>query len=222
MTLRQTDLRDYLACPRRFELRVLRGVNPVTAAGMFGTAFHRGMKILAESLVAEPVEDVVAEVLQTDLGGIPIRVDRLMRLLAFGRIFLDAHPPKMVEKTLSFEVDGYRLQGTLDLLDVHGCLWDYKTGRHPAPDAAEISFQLSFYAYALCLVERILPEEVGIAWFGPNRIERFVSKRSGERLIRFRDNLEMLVGAIKRGSFPPRTASCRFCTVRPWCEYGRR
>jgi len=130
----QASLQDYVDCPRRFELRYVRGVAwPAIEAEPFleheqhlqqGQAFHR--------------------MVQQHLLGIP--EERLTRLVGnddklgqWWQNYLDAQPAALEgerypEVTLSSALAGYRLVAKYDVVvatpDGKGIIFDWKTGKY--------------------------------------------------------------------------------------------
>jgi ATP-dependent helicase/nuclease subunit A len=168
-TVSVTALAAYRACPHRYwwnEVQGLRSVSPERAGAMdprdWGTLAHRALE-----LATAPDADACRGAVEAALRDAPPEADRddlrrrlLDALDAFragplGRRVADA---RTVHRELPFvlAVDGTAVRGKMDLLletaDGQWEVVDYKTGRPPAGDGADVgeayALQLGLYALA--------------------------------------------------------------------------
>ena len=115
--------------------------------------------------------------------------------------------PRAVEQTAQGEIAGLRVRGIVDLLDVDGCVFDFKTSsKRPNGIAAEHSLQLTTYAI-------INPEASGLWRLDTVTKTKTVhvvqqSFRWGLDDRRFAETLyPMVQESIRDGIYPPHRSS---------------
>ncbi|MCU0311264.1 MAG: PD-(D/E)XK nuclease family protein [Acidimicrobiales bacterium] len=145
--------------------------------------------------------------------------------------------PIGLELKLDVELDGLRLRGIIDRLEVDGdgelVVTDYKTGRAPGANFEQSRLSgVHFYAF---LCERVLgrrPARVQLLYLAdPVAITTVPSEQSVRALERkVKAIWSAIERACERDDFRPRTSRlCDYCAYRPYCpafggdpEEGRR
>lgn len=239
----QSNLQDFVTCPRRFELRYLWQLSwpavesePIREAerlSRMGREFHRLVQqhhsgldetVLTESLIeAEP------------------------ELRAWWERYLVHRPAGLAEAqtlpelTLSTPLRGYRLTARFDLLarwpDGRISIIDWKTTQHkPAREKLAGQIQTRVYPYVLVAAGAALnggqPLDPGqvtmIYWYpaAPEQPEVFKYNQAlFERDERFlSDLIEQVKQTAETGDFPLTevTKPCDHCVYRSFCDRGRR
>jgi CRISPR/Cas system-associated exonuclease Cas4 (RecB family) len=236
----QSNLQDYVDCPRRFELRyILRQDWPALQTEpeleqekhmRRGHLFHQ---LVHQLLIGLPAEQLAEQIDDEDLQ-------------RWWESFLKSSPldglpsRRLPEFSLSAPFAGFRLLAKYDVLAVEpgkkAVIVDWKTSLH-RPARRTLQERMQTRLYPFLLVEAgtrlndsspILPEQVEmIYWFPeePDNPERFTYSTS--QYVDERANLEGLIAEIKghaQGSFilTPNEKLCEYCIYRSLCERGKR
>jgi DNA helicase-2/ATP-dependent DNA helicase PcrA len=235
-----SDLRDFKACPRRFEYRhryhmpVRQDVRSWYGSLIHGVLEHAGTKRQAGEEVSA---DVLAQMWNAaweatpgpkgahpDLRGYG---EEQLRRYAATPAWLDACITDVERRfTLSLDTTA-ELTGRFDRLD-HGSpptVVDYKTG--PPRDEDGLRRDLQVRAYAVAMARRAETDDVAVELhhlqtgeatrlvFGPRDLQRFTNHLSV--------STAELARAWREGDFPPRPSAwqCRRCDYRTVCDEGR-
>lgn len=137
--------------------------------------------------------------------------------------------PAAREQLVEVVVDGLRLRGYIDRLDISPAgdlrVVDYKTGTAPREaHEARAMFQLKFYALVLWRTRGVVPRELRLIYLTDG--ETLTYQPDDEELRRFERTLRALwaaiVSATERGDFQPNPgASCSWCHHHALCpSYG--
>ncbi len=258
--LNVTDIDFYRKCPMRFYiekvLRIETDEPPKfeVEARLWGSLAHRVMEQLFKEgdLEISTIENRLFQCLDTSLKQFPIddfwgRVARkiFQKLLPKlkeqeSSIRMQGYRPIMVEKKLTAEIDGLKLKGKVDRVDVmqgakaqrhkgtkeyntdsdikNGViLLDYKTGNID-PD----NLQMPLYAL---MWQESFPEPVdklGYYSLKEGKVSWYPKKNSmNEYIDKAFITAEGLVNNIRKGRFPPepfKAAECRYCSHSPMCQ----
>ena len=235
----QSNLQDYLDCPRRFELRyILRQDWPALQTEpemeqekhmLRGHLFHQ---LVHQLLIGLPAEQLSGQSEDEDLQ-------------RWWDSFLKASPlnglpsKRLPEFSLSAPFAGFRLLAKYDVLAVdpgkQAVIVDWKTSLH-RPARHRLQERMQTRLYPFLLVEAgarlnggspILPEQVEmIYWFPeePDNPEHF--SYSTSQYLEERTNLQDLIDEIKghaQGSFSltPNEKLCAYCIYRSLCNRGK-
>lgn len=234
----QASLQDYVACPRRFQLRYILGVRWPAAwdssaadweeRAEQGAAFHR---LIHQHTVGIPA-DTLSATLTDD------------RLRAWWHAYLttplhDLPLARRSEVQISVPVGGYRLAARYDLLALdpgqRAVIVDWKTSaKRPTREWLAGRLQTQVYRYVLVEASahlnggvRFRPEQVElIYWFAhfPGQVERF--SYSAEQHAAVGNDLSALIAEIAARSHPtwPLDASqgtCIYCPYQTLCGRER-
>lgn len=234
----QSSFRDYLECPRRFELRYMQGLKWPAAQSepimeqerrmKLGSHFHQ---MVQQHLLNVPVDAIDAQMMDIEL--------REWWNSYVNAGFVATLPAQhRVEIILTMPFVGYRLLAKYDLLAVspgeRAVIVDWKTAkRKPSPTRLENAIQTTVYRYLLVAAGATLnggvpfsPEEVEMVyWFtsNPDEPERFAYNTAQYEADEQR--LHKLIAEIEaRTQFDLTTDTrrCQFCTYRSLCERGIR
>jgi DNA helicase-2/ATP-dependent DNA helicase PcrA len=232
-----SQLDDYLTCPRRYELRHVRGV-PVPAhhALGYGTALHAAAAALNQRRAkgdAMPLEDVL-EVYRTHWSneGFLSREHEEARYAAGEAALRRLHASESaspdvasaVEERFSFNVNGVRIRGRFDRVDGSGAqavITDYKSGdvRDPeqARERARDSLQLQIYALAHEARSGSLPAATQLHFLDSGVIGRAAVEP--RRLERARTSIGRAADGIRNEAFAatPDAVACAMCPFRRIC-----
>jgi CRISPR/Cas system-associated exonuclease Cas4 (RecB family) len=233
----QSNLQDYVDCPRRFQLRHLERVRwPAIEADPVleherqmqrGAQFHQ---LIHQHLLGIPAEALSKQIHdETMLGW----------WAAYLRDGLADVPEKRrPEMTLSAPLgNGYRLMAKYDLLAIEpggrAVIVDWKTA-HKVPNRNWLEKRLQTVVYRYVLVqagedlnggEAIQPKQVEMHyWYAANEGQRVTFRYDSEQFKRDESYLLGLVDEIRgRPDFPltEDTRHCLFCTYRSLCDRGR-
>jgi len=234
----QSSLQDYLECPRRFELRYVRGVEWPLARGeptaawerraRLGAAFHLLVQqhlvgIAPKRLAASAEERGITEWWEAYQASPP----------------RDLPPACRTELSLSVPLAGYRLAARYDVVatdpDRRAVIVDWKTTTW-RPGRVELAARLQTQVYLYVLAEaspelndgrRLDEEQVELLyWFAerPRQPERFTydaraHARAGERL----RAMVAEIAAVEAEEWPlaEDTRHCRFCRYQTLCGRER-
>jgi DNA helicase-2/ATP-dependent DNA helicase PcrA len=233
------DLRAFKECPRRYEYRRrYQAPTPIAPQAWFGSLVHHvleaaGRRVRAgENVDGDAVARLWAEAWASTRGP----KGALPELREFGERSLRAYvespgwasrPFAGVEERFSVLVDGRRIVGRFDRLDVDGeggrvTVVDYKTGA-PRTDATRLRSDLQVKAYAQALAAQTRQGEVAVElhYLQDGSVVRMELDR--EQLRRARFAVSAVAGEVEAawaaGSFPARPAAerCRRCPYRLLC-----
>ncbi len=234
----QSNLQDYLDCPRRFELRhLLRQEWPALQTEpeleqekymRRGYLFHQ---LVHQRLVGLPTEQLSDQIDDEDLR-------RWWENFLKHSPLNDLPPNRLAEFSLSAPFTGFRLLAKYDLLAVdpgkRAFILDWKTSLH-RPARRTLQERMQTRLYPFLLVEAgarlnsgnpVSPEQVQMNyWFAeePDHPEHFLY--STDQYLEDRDYLEKLVKEIQghsKGSFllTPNEKLCQYCIYRSLCGRG--
>jgi RecB family exonuclease len=234
--LSPSQVNTYLTCPAKWYFRYLVGLNePATGALALGTAFHgtlarnfrQKMSTGRDMETGELAEAFDAE-WSAALSEAELRDDEdPAELASTGKAIVEAHvvqaappvKPRAVEQTVQGEIAGVAVRGIVDLLDVHGCVFDFKTSsKRPNGIPAEHSLQLTTYTM-------IIPGASGHCRLDTVTKTKTVhvvqqSFRTSADNRRFAETLyPMVQESIRDGIYPPHRSS-PMCSRR-CCGYWR-
>jgi putative RecB family exonuclease len=129
--------------------------------------------------------------------------------------------PESREQLIEVVVDGLRLRGYVDRLDVNRAgdirVIDYKTGSTPREAfEAKALFQLKFYALVLWRTRGVVPRQLRLMYLSD--VDTLTYSPEAEELVRFERTVLAIWAAIQRamqtGDFRP--SPSRLCE---WCDF---
>jgi hypothetical protein len=234
----QSNLQDYIDCPRRFELRYLLQLKwPAVQTEpeleqenhlLQGQNFHQ---LIHQLILGLPVDTLTLQIDDPVLQN-------------WWENYLQSEPLagipgiKYPEFTLSASFEGFRLLAKYDVLAIEvgqkAVIIDWKTSRHhPSHHTLQQRVQTRLYPFLLVKAgihvnggQPISPEEVEmIYWFAkdPEKPEHFDYSHD-----QYQQDQEFLAGLVheinqhKPGNFllTPDEKLCRFCNYRSLCDRG--
>jgi len=162
--LSPSQVNTYLTCPAKWYFRYLAGLTePATGALALGKAFHATLatnfrRKLTGGRDMEPAE--VQEVFEQEWvlasDHAELRDDEdATELATTGEALVNTYirqaaasvQPSAVEEPVSGQIAGVKVRGIVDVLDVAGCVVDFKTAaKRPNGIAADYGLQLNTYA----------------------------------------------------------------------------
>lgn len=234
-TFTQSNLQDYIACPRRFDLRYIQRqkwpaveTEPAREREIHmqqGADFHRMIQqhlngvpesALTRLAQAEPLRHWWTAYLQHGLTGLPAQ--------------------RHAELVLSAPLAGYRLLAKYDLIAIEPgerlVIVDWKTSQRVPPKAqAAARMQTLIYPYVLVEAgfhlngeQPVSPEQVTMVyWYAEAPEQPHVFEYSAATHAANRDELADLIEEIKSRDIFDLTADesrCRFCVYRSLCDRG--
>ncbi|MFQ5578646.1 MAG: PD-(D/E)XK nuclease family protein [Anaerolineae bacterium] len=238
----QSNLQDYLTCPRRFELRYRRRLNwpavetaPIHEAErrmQLGSDFHRLAHQHALGLPLDALSAAAAA--------------QSPELAAMWRNYLAHRPPELSrpgvrlypETTLTATLGGYRLAARYDLLARPAAdppqllIVDWKTNlRRPPSRVLQTRIQSRVYPFVLAASGGSLtggapppPEHISLQyWFTAEPARPETIPYSQTQFEADRTYLSALVAEITAAAeFPltPDQKACRYCVYRSYCNRG--
>ncbi|MBI4480216.1 MAG: PD-(D/E)XK nuclease family protein [Acidobacteria bacterium] len=234
--LSPSQVSTYLACPAKWYFRYLVGLSePATGALALGKAFHatlaanfRQKMVLGCHMQPSEVRDVFAEEWKLASADVELREDEdASELASTGEALAIAYiseaacsvQPRAVEQAVAGEIAGIKVRGVVDVLDVEGCVVDFKTAsKRPNGITAEHGLQLTTYAI-------IVPGASGVC-----RLDTVTKTKTvqvvqqtyeiGPEERRFAETLyPMVQDSIRDGLYPPHRNS-PLCSRRH-CGYWR-
>lgn len=239
----QASLQDFVTCPRRFELRYLKGLRwPAVAAEpieeherrvQLGTEFHR---LVQRHLLGVPEAQISRSVREPELQG-------------WWQSFLDDAPVShyggdlegatvRIERSLVGQVAGYRLMAKYDLLIVHpgkrAVILDWKTSnRPPSPSWLKRRIQTQVYPYVLVQAGLSLnggvpiePRQVDMVYWYPGFPDQTVHfPYSSSQYAADGEVLEAKIATIAALGdddfvLTEVEKSCKYCAYRSYCGRG--
>jgi putative RecB family exonuclease len=162
--LSPSQVNTFLSCPAKWYFRYALGLpEPPTGTLALGTAFHSVLAVnfrqkieTKQDLPARELEESFGEAFAMAAEDAEFREDEEpAALIETGRALVrrymaDAAPwiePQAVELPVEGIIAGVRVQGIVDLLDMEGCIIDFKTAaRRPAWITTEYRLQLTTYS----------------------------------------------------------------------------
>jgi ATP-dependent helicase/nuclease subunit B len=250
-----TGIDSYRRCPLRFYIERVLGIDVdeppkfEVETRLWGNLAHKTMEHLYRDgdVAVEEIDKRLFEGLRQALKRFPIGdfwaavaeeiFRKLMPMLKEQEreIRAEGFVPSETEKKVSAEVNGMRLRGKIDRVDIkiqnteHRAqntdrkkgptvrILDYKTG---LPDSR--SLQLPLYASMWQQQETGSVEKVGVYSLREGRITWYPSKGTMQEYIDASlAKAEEIVGNIRKGIFPPEPHTpqeCRYCYHSPLCE----
>ena len=255
-SLSPSKVSSFSECALAFRFSAIdRLPDPPTVATVKGTLVHSALELLmlrepqdrtraagADCVVTAAgaiVDDPEFRSLDLDDAGLAEMTDEALRLVE--RYFALEDPasitPIGLELKLDVQLDGLRLRGIIDRLEVDAegelVVTDYKTGRAPGPNFEQSRLSgVHFYAF---LCERVLgrrPARVQLLYLAdPVAIITVPTEQSVRALERkVRAIWSAIERACERDDFRPRTSRlCDYCAYQAYCpafggdpEEGRR
>jgi len=234
--LSPSQVNTYLTCPAKWYFRYLVGLTePSTGALALGKAFHsmlaanfRQKMVSGCDMHPTEVRDVFAEKWKLASVDAELREDEdASELATTGEALATAYiseaacsvQPLEVEQGVSGEIAGIKVRGIVDVLDVNGCVVDFKTAtKRPNGVTAEHGLQLTTYAMitpgasGLCRLDTVTKTKT------VQVIQQTYDVGPEER--RFAETLyPMIQDSIRDGLYPPHRSS-PLCSRRH-CGYWR-
>jgi len=162
--LSPSQVNTYLTCPAKWYFRYLVGlVEPANGALALGKAFHATLAAnfrqkMASGNDMEPAEvrEIFAQEWKLASVDVELREDEdASELAETGEALATAYiseaarsvQPRAVEQPVAGEIAGINVRGIVDVIDVNGCVVDFKTAsKRPNGITAEHGLQLTTYA----------------------------------------------------------------------------
>jgi len=235
----QSNLQDYIACPRRFELRYIEQrrwpalqSEPVLEQErqmLMGQRFHRMVQQFCLGIPADYAQLAAGEYELVDWWDQFVQSDPLASLPAV----------RYPEHSLSAQLEGYRITAKYDLLAVDPgntlVIIDWKTGHAQQPAALKKRVQSRLYPYLLVEAGAYLnngaavqPEQVRMMyWFAADPKNPVVFAYQQESYLADREYIAGLIAEIK-ASLPGKflltldERTCLFCVYRSLCGRGEK
>jgi putative RecB family exonuclease len=234
--LSPSQVNTYLTCPAKWYFRYLVGLSePATGALALGKAFHATLAAnFRQKIVSgcdmQPTEVRAAFSAEWKIASADaeLREDEdAGELAATGEALATAYiseaaysvQPRAVEQAVTGEIAGIKVRGIVDVLDVNGCIVDFKTAlKRPNGITAEHGLQLTTYAMitpgasGLCRLDTVTKTKT------VQVIQQSYEVGPEER--RFAETLyPMVQDSIRDGLYPPHRNS-PLCSRRH-CGYWR-
>jgi len=162
--LSPSQVNTYLTCPAKWYFRYLAGLTePATGALALGKAFHatlatnfRRKLTSGRDMKQAEVQEVFEQEWILASDDAEFREDEdAAEFAATGEALVNTYikdaaasvQPSAVEKPVSGQIAGVKVRGIVDVVDVTGCVVDFKTAsKRPNGIAADYGLQLSTYA----------------------------------------------------------------------------
>jgi hypothetical protein len=233
----QSSLQDYVACPRRFELRYIEKCRwpalqsePVLEQERHMQQGQRFHQLVHQYILGLPVEDAWFAVEDSSL-------------LAWWQNFMQSSPLSTLpvlrypEHTLTAHLAGFRILAKYDLLAVHpeNCMVivDWKTGYATKPGRLKSRIQSRLYPYLLVEAGTYLnagmpihPEQVQMMYWFASSPQEPVMIEYNQKM--YQDDRAFLAGLITEICTRPAgqfllaedERTCAFCIYRSLCGRG--
>ncbi|MFQ3648261.1 MAG: PD-(D/E)XK nuclease family protein [Anaerolineae bacterium] len=232
-TFSQSSLQDYLDCPRRFELRYLRGQRwpapEVDDLLTFEAHLARGERF--HRLVQQHQAGVPEVLFRQRLTDPDLR-DWFERYLQSGYA---AVGEGQAEALLTVVVGAHTLTAKFDLVRLRAdeaLIVDWKTSRYPKRETVAQRAQTFVYPFVLASGgaalapdgQPIPPDRIRMVYWYAATGQTHEFAYSAAQFERDRERLERLLDEIDRArSFPltEERARCKFCVYRSLCDRGR-
>jgi len=184
--LSYSQIETFRICPLHYKLKYIYKIpTPPSSSQSFGNSFHATMKAFYEALVRKekPSEKLMYRVLKENWiseGYLNARheegsFEKAKRFLKYylKNTFDPKISPISMEQPFVVRLDGLRVGGKMDRVDVHKDVLeiiDYKTGANPLPQKeADKDLQLSIYALAATSIPEFpfarVPEKVKLSLY---------------------------------------------------------
>ena len=234
--LSPSQVNTYLTCPAKWYFRYLVGLSePATGALALGKAFHG---TLAQnfrqkmSTGSDMESDALAEAFNAEwsdaLSEAELRDDEdPADLASTGKAIVEVYvaqaappvKPGAVEQTVQGEVAGVAVRGIVDLIDVDGCVFYFKTSsKRPNGIPAEHSLQLTTYTMITPQASGLCRLDTATKTKTVNVVQQSFRVSADDR--RFAETLYPMVReSIRDGIYPPHRGS-PMCSRR-YCGYWR-
>jgi CRISPR/Cas system-associated exonuclease Cas4 (RecB family) len=234
--LSPSQVNTYLTCPAKWYFRYLVGQSePATGALALGKAFHatlaanfRQKMVSGRDMQPTEVRDAFAEEWKLSSADVELREDEdASELAATGEALATAYineaacavQPRAVEQAVAGEIAGIKVRGIVDVLDVNGCVVDFKTAsKRPNGITADHGLQLTTYvmitpgATGICRLDTVTKTKI------VQVIQQTYEVGVDER--RFAETLyPMIQDSIRDGLYPPHRSN-PLCSRRH-CGYWR-
>ncbi|WP_375481216.1 RecB family exonuclease [uncultured Jatrophihabitans sp.] len=235
---------DFKSCPLLYRYRCVdRLPEQPSRAAVRGTMVHSVLESLfdlpatqrtveaARSMLPEAwaqvreAEPAVATLFEADADGAEFAEWMASAATLLGNYFALEDParlePAAREERVEVIVDGVRLRGIVDRLDVSGAgdlrVVDYKTGASPREAfEAKALFQMKFYALVLWRTRGVVPRQLRLMYLADQDTLSYAP--DADELTRFERTLMAIWAAIQRamqtGDFRP--SPSRLCD---WCDF---
>lgn len=243
--LSYTQIDCMLSCPRKYCFRYIQRLPaPVGSALLLGRAYHKalevnfqekvrtgtdvGMPVLLDAFDSEWNRMLQHEEIQWDDES-PAEIKDMGRRLV--GIYMESVAPFVmpaeVERKFSIALpglDGYTLDGVIDLITDQGVIIDHKTSSKSKSES-DVAKDLQASAYAAAMLADPTLSEVWIEFHTavkaktPN-IQRLATMRNRQDAEWFIQLASEVLQQIKAGIFPPNPNSY-LCSPR-WCGYWER
>lgn len=245
-TLTPSKISTFTSCPLAFRFSVLERLpEPPSLPAVRGTIVHRALELLflhgaegeRDRATAQAwLEEAFAELSQAggDVAALELRADERQELLGQAGRLLDHYyeiedpnlvRPAGIELDIELEMDGLKLRGIIDRLDVLPgggfAVVDYKTGR--APRAEQAKSKLSgVHLYAL-LCEQLLgkrPSAVRLLYLRDRVVVSSEPTDTSMRGVRQRAGAvwKAIERACDQADFRPSpSALCNWCSFQRYC-----
>lgn len=243
---------DFKACPLLYRFRCIdRLPESPSSAATRGTLVHAVLESLFDLPSAErtlaaaqtllpgawdqlrAAEPAVDELFAEDSDGSELASWLASAADLLGNYFALEDPsrlePEARELSIDVLVDGVRLRGVVDRIDVSPAgdlrVVDYKTGASPRePFEAKALFQMKFYALVLWRTRGVVPRQLRLMYLADTDTLSYTPDADG--LARFERTLLAIWAAIQHGvqtgDFRPnRSRLCDWCDFKAHCpEFG--
>ena len=234
--LSPSQVNTYLTCPAKWYFRYLVGLSePATGALALGKAFHgtlarnfRQKMSTDRDMESGALSEIFDAEWSAALSEAELRGDEdPAELASMGRAIVEVYvaqaapsvKPRAVEQTVQGEVAGVMVRGIVDLLDVDGCVFDFKTSsKRPNGIPAEHSLQLTTYTMIIpgasghCRLDTVTKTKT------VHVVQQSFRVSADDR--RFAGTLyPMVQESIRDGIYPPHRSS-PLCSRR-YCGYWR-
>jgi putative RecB family exonuclease len=239
---------DFKSCPLLYRFRCIdRLPEPPSRVATRGTLVHAVLERLfdlpagartleaARSLLPEAWQRVVDEcpeastLFADDPGGAEFAAWMASSEQLLANYFALEDPtrlePAAREELVEVDIDGLRLRGYVDRLDVSPTgdlrVVDYKTGTTPREAfEAKALFQLKFYALVLWRTRGVVPRMLRLMYLSDS--DTLSYRPDADELLRFERTLKAIWAAIERalrtGDFRPSPSRlCEWCDHRALC-----
>ncbi|MCK4570435.1 PD-(D/E)XK nuclease family protein, partial [Candidatus Bipolaricaulota bacterium] len=238
LTLSHRKIDDFLTCPKKYKyIHLLRVPIRQHHAVIYGNAIHQAIRIFHLNRIARqetPVSelhDVFRKAWQAE--GFLTREHEELRLQQGLKALTSFHAaetaseaiPTYVEKRFSITMDGVRLVGIFDRIDIvdgEGTIIDYKTSdvktQEQAVRRAKGSRQLALYSLAYQQLFGGLPTALELRFLTPDVVIGRTLPTE-KMLDKARQDMEKAATGIRLGDFPgePEYRACQYCPYASIC-----
>ena len=243
LSLSHRRIDDYLTCPLKYRyVHVLHVPIRQHHAVVYGNAIHQAIRVYHMNRIAgremslPELHAVLRNHWQSEGFLTPeheqLRLQEGLRALEAFRAYEleEGVVPTYVERRFSLPIDGIRLVGIFDRIDVAGgeggTLIDYKTSdvrtKQDATKRTEKSRQLALYALAYARLFDDLPTALELRFLTPEVVIGRTAPTE-KMLARATSDMERAAMGIRSGAYPaePVYRACRYCAYAPICPDKR-